>query len=323
MKKLIAAAVASSMTAFAMADIAITGNAKYEYDHTDNAGTTTNTANTEVNLFVKGKSGDTSVVANLELNTHGGADEAGRLDIEDLYMTTKVGDVSVKAGNYASGTSAHLGEIDNGSRGNDKVTLTYSMGDIDIYAGSNGVAAAEENSTVSENMFYGAVIKNVMGNTINVKHHSETQDSFGIKGSMAGVNYRYEATDKDGSGDAYYGELTTKVGELTLGYATLDADVASLLAEDDSSLFALSTGDFSTATGQDQVMLSTAVDGTTFTVKMGTMEKGISSSVDKDYSQVKASRKLASGATAVITFTDEDVSGGSKENMEIELNVAF
>jgi len=30
MKKLIAAAVASSMTAFAMADIAITGNAKYE-----------------------------------------------------------------------------------------------------------------------------------------------------------------------------------------------------------------------------------------------------------------------------------------------------
>ena len=321
-KQLIAAAVATSVSAIAMADVSITGNANYEYfskESTTNYNT--NYSDTEINLSVKGKSGDTSVVANFEIDSHGDASSA--LDIEDTYITTKVGDFTVKAGNYASGTSAHLGEIDNGSRGNDKVTLTYSMGDIDVYAGSNGVAAAEENSTVSENMFYGAVIKNVMGNTINVKHHSETQDSFGIKGSMAGVNYRYEATDKDGSGDAYFGELTTKVGELTLGYATLDADVASLLAEDDSSLFALSTGDFSTATGQDQVMLSTAVDGTTFTVKMGTMDKGISSSIDKDYSQVKASRKLASGATAVITFTDEDVSGGSKENMEVELNVAF
>jgi hypothetical protein len=34
------------------------------------------------------------------------------MDIEDLYMTTKIGDVTVKGGNYATGTSAILGEIE-------------------------------------------------------------------------------------------------------------------------------------------------------------------------------------------------------------------
>jgi hypothetical protein len=47
----------------------------------------------------------------LEFNTHG---TTNALDIEDLYMTTKVGMVDVKGGNYATGTSAIMGEIDEG-----------------------------------------------------------------------------------------------------------------------------------------------------------------------------------------------------------------
>jgi len=56
MKKLIAAAVATSVSAIAVADVSITGNAKYEYFNSQvGSAASTNTANTEVNLSVKGK----------------------------------------------------------------------------------------------------------------------------------------------------------------------------------------------------------------------------------------------------------------------------
>jgi len=326
-KQIIAAAVAASVSAVAMADISITGNAKYEYDNTDNNGTTTNTANTEVNLMFKGKSGDTSVVANLEFQSHGAVDTAGTaglLDIEDLYMTTKVGDVTVKAGNYASSTSAHLGEIDNGGRASNKVTLGYTMGDISVYAGNSGAAGAGD-TALDDNMFAGVVLNNVMGNRVEIKKHNELQDSFGIRGAVGGVDYRVETADHDTEGDTTFASLTTKVGGLTINYSTLDADNANALDEDDSGIFALSTGhaDNATATGQDQLWVSTDMQGTKLDIKAGSMEKGISTTQDRDYTQVKATRKLASGATAIVTFTDQDMAAGSKENLEIELNVAF
>ena len=337
-KQLIATAVAASMSAAALADVAITGNAKFEYDNTDSAGTTSNTTNTEVNLMVKGKNGDTGVVANFELNTHGGntADGSG-IDVEDLYMTTKVGDVAVKAGNWASGTSAHLGEIDNGPRSDNKIDLSYTMGDIKVYAGSSG-SAGNGDGEINDNMYAGVVLSNVMGNTINLKKHNEVQDSYGIKGSVGGLNYRVEAASHDTEGDTTFAELSTSLGAVKLNYAMLSADNAAALDEDDSSLFAVSTGtaDNVTATGQKQIWASTTLAGTVVDVKMGTIEKGIETRgaganqlKDRDYTQVKATRKLSSGSTAVITFTDQDIVYGtshgtsSKENLEIELNVAF
>jgi len=324
-KQLIATAVAASMSAAALADVAITGNAKFEYDNTDNNGTTTNTTNTEVNLMVKGKNGDTGVVANFELNTHGGntADGAG-IDVEDLYMTTKVGDVAVKAGNWASGTSAHLGEIDNGGRSNNKIDLSYTMGDIKVYAGSAG-SAGNGDGEINDNMYAGVVLSNVMGNTINLKKHNEVQDSYGIKGSVEGINYRIETASHDTEGDTTFVELSTEIEGLKINFASLDADNAAALDEDDSSLFAVSSGhaDNSTTTGQRQVWVSTNMDGTTVDFKVGSMEKGISTTQDRDYTQVKATRKLSSGSTAVVTYTDQDMATGSKENLEIELNVSF
>jgi hypothetical protein len=333
-KQLIAAAVAASMSAVAVADVAITGNAKFEYDHTDNNGSTSNTSNTEVNLLVKGKTGDTTVVANLELNTHGdtatdhNSSTSGNqtaIDVEDLYMTTKVGDINVKAGNWASGTSALIGEIDNGARSNNKIDLSTSFGDVKVYAGNNGASQSNGDSTLNNNMYGGVTLNNVMGNTINFKKNSEVQDSFGIKGAVGGVSYRVESSDHDTEGDTTFVELAGSLGGLKVNVASLNADTANALDEDDSSLFALSTGhsDNATATGQDQVWISTNMEGTTVDLKMGSIEKGISTTKDRDYTQVKATRKLASGATAVITFTDQDMSSGSKENLEIELNVAF
>jgi len=330
-KQLIAAAVAASMSAFAMADLSITGDAKYEYDHTDTNGTKTNSANTEMHINFKGKKGDTEVVANFELDTHG--TDGNGIDLEDNYITTKVGDISVKAGNYASSTSGLLGELEEGGRNTNKVTLGYSIGGIDLYAGNSaGGTANDGDATLNNNMFAGASTT-VAGNRIEVKKNSDSRDSWGIKGSLSGVNYRVEQLDDDGTvsgitaGDATYVEVDTTISGIKIQYASIDADNATLITETDSAVFAVEPGAKSTSTGGTQIALSTSVDGTSVTIKSGSVDKGLSSSQDLDYVQVSASRPLASGATAVITYTDQDalssVSVVSSENLEVELNVKF
>ena len=342
-KQLIASAVAATMSAVAMADISITGDAKYEYDHTEDAnGAKTNTGNTEMHINIAGKTGDTGVVAKFELDTSG--DNGAGIDLEDMYMTTKVGDISVKAGNWASGTGALLGELEEGGRAQNKIDLRTTVGDVTFYAGNSDRAASEADNTgtasttnaadgdtaLNNNMYAGAVFK-IAGNTIEVKKNKSTRDSFGIKGAIQGVNYRYEALDHDTSGDASYIGLSTTVGGMTLGYDAIDTDANSLVTEDDSSAFAVSFSDANKvatdATEQQQISVSTSVDGTSITFKSGEITKGLSSSKDMDYMQLQAKRKLASGATAVVTYTDRDqLNGsavGSNENLEIELNVKF
>jgi len=356
-KQLIASAVAATMASVAMADISITGDAKYEYDHSEtSAGVKSNTGNTEMHINFAGKTGDTGVVAKFELDTSG--DNGAGIDLEDMYMTTKVGDINIKAGNWATGTGALLGELEEGGRAQNKIDLRTTVGGVTIYAGNSDKEAAEASNAVSTtsatvsstsvvtavsqstddeadgdtllngNMYAGAIMS-VAGNTIEFKKNSNTRDSYGIKGSLQGVNYRYEAMDDTTSGDASYIELDTTVSGLKLQYAAIDTDSNSLVDESDSGVFAVSFSDAAkvatSATEQKQFAVSTSIDGTTVTVKSGEITKGVSSSKDLDYTQFQAKRTLASGATAIVTYTDRDqiTTGGSNKNLEIELNVAF
>ena len=325
-KQLLAAAVAATMASVASADISITGNAKFEYFNTDNNGTKTNTTNTEVNLGIKGKSGDTSVVANLEFNTHGDVNNgsvANVLDVEDLYMTTKVGDVTVKAGNYASGTSALLGEIDEGGRVTNKVTLSTTLAGAKVYVGNDGSTGTGA-TAINNNMFAG-VSMDVAGWTVQAKKNSPTVNSYGIKGSVAGVGVRLETKDNDtANSDVTFGHLTYSNSGVDFGYAFLDVDnTDSLVGETDSAIFAKENGGIASARDNKQISVKTNIDGNTVTIKSGSIEKGISSTKDKDYFQVAASRKLASGATFAATYTDEDMSSGDKQTMELDLSVKF
>ena len=363
MKKLIAAAVATSVSAIAVADVSITGNAKYEYFNSKTGtAASTNKANTEVNLSIKGQKGDTGVVMNLEFNTHGDVSNgtitattetgsetasavqsyvsttsvsqraAGTLDVEDLYLTTKVGDISVKAGNFASGTSALLGEIDNGGRATNKVDLSTTIGGMKVYAGNTGRGDTGESAidqTALDNNMYAGVSLDVAGNTVQFKKNSPTVDSYGIAGSMNGISYRYEHKDNDAAtSDVNFGEIKGEISGVTLGYAWIDADAVNLVTEDDSSIFAVEmassgTGD-GKSTGNKQIMAATTVDGNKVTFKSGSLENGISSGVDKDYQQISVTRALASGANAVVTYTTKDYNATTDtDTLEVELNVSF
>jgi len=328
-KQLLIAAVAATMTSAAIADVSITGNGKFEYFHTEQTATATNngssdTTNTEVNLGITGKTGDTTVVANIELNTHG-ADDTGAIDVEDLYMTTKIGDVSIKGGNYASSTTALGGEMDQGGRADNKITLSVPVGPATIsYAaatnsddqGTGATALDSDAASVSVSM-------PVAGFNVQVKEQSDSYTMFGISGDVAGFGVRYESKDGDTANtDESFAHITKSVEGIDLGFAWYDADADGLNDEDDSAIFAVENA--GSGDSNQQASASTTVDGNKITVKAGTIGFKAAGTNDRDYSQVSVSRSLASGATLSVLYTDQDTSNtADKQVLEAELSVKF
>ena len=340
-KQLIAAAVAASMSAVAMADVSITGNANYEYFHKTDGGSagdvTSNYGDTEVNISIKGKSGDTSVVANLELDEAADAGTSGKgIDVEDLYISTKIGDVSVKAGDYASGTTALGGEIDEGGRATNKVALSTKVGPATVgYATSNssssGTTFDNDSSSVSLSM-------PIAGMKLSVKEQSDSYTLVGLSGTQGGVNFRLENKDADASNsDVFFYQVGTKMGDLSVSVEGIDADAAGKVTETDSSIFAqeMATVVSGTSTGRSnvdgvqQITLGTSIDGTAITLKAGSL-KGTAGYQDADFMRVEAKRPLASGATLTVSYDDYDDAGVATSGtmydtqlVEIDLSVKF
>jgi hypothetical protein len=297
------------------------------------SGADTNTANTEVNLLVAGKTGDTSVVANFELNSHG-AGSSDTMDIEDLYMKTKVGDVAVKGGNWALGTTALLGEIDEGGRSNNKVDLSTTIAGVKVYAGSD--SAAGTGATEVTSAMYAGVVADVSGWTLQAKKLNANDYGYGISGEIEGFGIRFENKNKKAANsDVNFGQITKTVGDFDLAVAYIDADASGLVTESDSSIFAveMSTATAGTAdTGVDsvaQISAKTSIAGNTVTVKAGTV--GASAGYkDADFTQISASRSLAAGSTLALTYTDKDdrsvatsAADADKQVFEIDLSVKF
>jgi len=330
MKKLIAAAVATSVSAIAIADVSIGGNANYEYFSTTVGSDTTYTADTEVNLNVKGKTGDTGVVLNIEFNNHGGVEAAAsNVDVEDMYLTTKIGDIDVKAGHYGSGTTALAGEIESGARSTDKVTLSTNVGGWTV-----GYAVSEGSTSMNGQGASVSASGTISGVKVQLKEQSDSATYVGVAGSLAGIDYRLENKDADAaSADVFFGDISTKVGDMTVGYTVIDADSAGKITEGDSGILGLSVNGADTkamsgrgvyATGASQFRISAPMAGNTISAKIGTIDDGIAAGTDVDFTELKLTRKLASGATLNLIFDDYDsASGVTTEVIELDLSVNF
>ena len=317
-KQLLIAAVAATMTSAAMADISISGNAKFEYQNVEATGVAINVnqTNTEVNLKLRGQSGDTSVVVDVA------SDGNSALVVEDQYLTTKVGDVTVKAGNHTTGTSSILGEIDEGGRSNNKVTLSTTLGGAKVYVGNGGSSTGSTGFTTINNNMFAGISMDVAGVTVQAKKVNDTEDAFGVSGDMSGVAFRLEQKQGTGSNtDVVFGNVTTDVNGISLGYAWIDADADTLIAEDDSAIFAVENA--GSGDSNSQFTASTSVQGNKVTLKAGTIGFK-AATLDRDYTQVTVSRPLASGATATVTYTDKDTADATdSQTFEAELSVKF
>jgi len=332
MKKLIAAAVATSVSAIAFADVSISGNANYEYFHKEDSGINSNYADTEINVNLRGKSGDTTVVVDMEFDSHGDANTA--LDIENTYLTSKIGDVNVKAGNYSSGTTALIGEIDQGGRATNKVDMSTKLGSATLgYAQEFGGSATDADGTDSAAVYAKMTIGGV---NLQVKEQSDSYTAIGAAGSFNGVNYRVEQKDSDtANSDVLFYEVGTKLGDIDVSYAAIDADQSGLVTEGDSAIFAQEMATDADSTGKtgvdgvSQFTLGTTVDGTALKLRIGELRGATGGYKDAGFSRIEASRALASGAKLVVSYDDYEDTGvttaamSDTQVLEIDLSVKF
>jgi hypothetical protein len=321
MKKLIAAAVATSVSAIAMADVAITGQLKTNFTHTDYQTTTVNDSDafsSEGDLYIKGKSGDTNVVMNIggldSTANQGSAGTDGTLTVEDVYLTTKIGDVNVKMGNYDNGNNT-LRASDRNSR----ASLTTSIGGFNLgYLNGNGGDSQNDEVTIGTELGGVAV-------SYTAKDGGET-----IKAStsMNGVSVSYLGLPSDtANSDRQYIEVATTLGGVGVKFGKAEAETSATI-EGDSWMgdFEGASGAYDLTAGQDvtAVELSTSMSGNKVVFRNVNIDDVASS--DTSFNKVIVTRPLASGATLEVTYTDLDDDGSTStdsETLDIELAVKF
>jgi hypothetical protein len=319
-KQLLIAAVAATMgmgTA-AIADVAITGHAKYVYTNADTSGTvgSVNSAAGEVNLVVDGSHGDTKLHIEQEFNM------GGVRDIEDVWMSTKIGDFGLKLGAWDGSTTAITGSILNNSRSSQKVYVTTSVADVNLGYWTTP-AEADVNDGFTVNTTIGGV-------KLELKESTNTFTSVRVSGKVAGVSLSHENLDADdNTKDATMTSAAYTFNGVTLKADHVRADQAHGITENDGIFQQYDEGKATvTNIGGDinqisQISASMDVAGNMVTLYgiEGTENGGQTNNAFK----VKVTRALAGGTNLVAAYTDAENDGASTdtETFTAELNVKF
>ena len=326
-KQIVAAAVAATMSSVALADISITGATKINYTATEyDNSVTSNAVQNETDVKITGKNGDTTVVIALEMDDSGSnahdasAAATGGLDVEDVYMTTKVGDITVKAGDWDNGNNF----LRASSRSNNQLELGTTMGPIGITYWS-GHGTADDKVT----------LKTDLGG-VGLKYVSQAKDSELVaSANVAGIGVTYHLDNNDTANtDKSSIELTGKLGDFGVKAVRIDTD-SGAVADGDTwagDFEGTTSGAYESHEGANvtaiEVSTNMAGNGVKFIhTKVDALAGSTSAgSADADANKVVITRPLASGATFELTYTSQDVSGNtaeSSDSLDLELSVAF
>ena len=317
-KQIIAAAVAASVSAVALADISITGAAQVNYTNTETAGVAHdgNKFTHESSLKVTGKTGDTTFV----MGFGGGALDNvastqdttahGTFNAEDVYMQTSVAGISVKSGQWDNGNN----ELRASARKNGQLKLGTKVGDVNLGMLTSSAGASAEEFTVGTSLGGVAVsfTKKAAGETIKAS------------GSVGGINIKYLGLPSDtANADRDYIELSTKVGDVAVKVGQANAESAANIRGDswlgDYEETAKVLSDGQDVTG---IELKTAMAGNTLTYRNITVDDVASN--DMDINKFIVTRPLASGATMEVTYTStDDDNAANTDVFDVELRVAF
>ena len=132
-----------------MADISIKGDAYLQYADKGIGQSGSTTVNTKrVNLNVIGKFGVTKVVASFRTDDQN-ANRSSASNLHQFYITTKVGPVNVKAGDFYS--TIGLGAWSKGEKSTDALSLSTKVGPVTlgIYTTNGGTASSEGLATIT------------------------------------------------------------------------------------------------------------------------------------------------------------------------------
>jgi len=320
-KQIVAAAVAATMSSVALADISITGATKINYTATEyDNSVTSNAVKNETDVKITGKNGDTTVVISIEADDADNGSSYSGLDLEDVYMTTKVGDITVKAGDWDNGNNF----LRASSRSNNQLELGTTMGPIGVTYWS-GHGDADDKIT----------LKTDLGG-VGLKYVSQAKDSELVaSANVAGIGVTYHLDNNNTANtDKSSIELTGKLGDFGVKAVRIDTD-SGAVADGDTwagDFEGTTSGAYESHEGADvtaiEVSTNMAGNGVKFIhTKVDALAGSTSSgSADADANKVVITRPLASGATFELTYTSQDVSGNtaeSSDSLDLELAVKF
>jgi len=324
-KQLIAAAVAATMTSVAIADISITGATKVNYTTTDyDNNTSANAVKNETDIKITGKNGDTTVVIALEMDDSDSATASEQegtgatgtgVDLEDVYLTTKVGDIALKVGDWDNGNNFVRGS----DRGLNKLNASTTIGGLGLSFDSGH--AGTDKVTVSTEV-----------GGINLKYANQVKDNeVTVSTTMGGIGINYFGDLNNAANtDRQSVELSGSFGDVGVKVVSIEAESAATITSDSwAGDFEGASGAFDLEAGMDvmAVQLSTQMAGNKVAFTHTSVDKD-TKTADKDrtINKVVVTRPLASGATFELTYSDvtEDATAANSYNqLDLELSVAF
>lgn len=223
-KQVLIAAIAATMTTVSIADVSVSG--KYMGDYTDITGNSNYTQ--KIDLSVQGKTGDSLVVINLDMDSKSadagtGQTSAGDNEIQvgETYLKTKILGVNVKAGSM-KGLNGN-GLTNKSSDAKSKIKLSKKIAGV-----SATLTSADEGTNLNS-----SVSLDLSGEVVGVKvkvqdiAHSDKR-TISASTEMAGVKAKAE---KNKAFAAY--QLSTKVAGVEMAYVNIDADSSAKVTQDD------------------------------------------------------------------------------------------
>jgi hypothetical protein len=305
-KQLLIAAVAATMGTAAIADISITGGMKVNYKNTEYSGTTvsTNNVTNETDLVIAASNGDTKV--HVELSVDGNS----ATGTEDVWLSTKIGDVAVKTGRWNSTDTIFTG---NATRSNGNWILSSTVSGVGIALEGDSNASATKTTLTGD----------ISGVSVKYAMKSASDELF-LSTDVAGFGVTYALIDADAANSSASAITVSKeFNGVTASYSSVDADSSYTIAGD-TAAFGDATGFMNVGDDATAIKLSTSMGGNKISARFVSVDALVAAN-DVDVNTFQVTRALAAGTTLEVTYTDTDESGTTedKEVLDIELAVKF
>jgi hypothetical protein len=343
------------MSAVAIADVSITGAAQVNYTYQDyDSGTDKNTISHDFDLKITGKSGNTTIVMDIEnvdttrdftANTPSVPRVLGTAGTTEVILTTGTTASVLTSTGLSGGSTGTAAEIGNPELNVKNAYMKTSIAGVNVQMGTwTGGEALLANAAPSENKV--SLDTTVGGIKLQYENNpaADAGNSVTVSGGMEGVNVTYEKfeTKDDVIVDLAYGPIKAQYRNIDLDSSTndqtsyqIDADVQGMTvtyANIDAKDGVSSDGFFgeydgtTTAKKIDQADgfgLKTSMAGNTVNLK--SYEVTRKDATVEDHNKVVVTRALESGATLEVTYDNMDTgtASTSKDTLDIELRIAF
>ena len=337
-KQLLIAAVAATMATASMADISIKGSANIKMAGKDLSTNTFTTQSSSQNMDVDitGSNGATKVIAHLDIDnasSTGGTDtstDGGTINVDKLYMTTAIGSVNVKAGDWSSCVGMVEG-VQKCTTTNNSISLSTKVGGYTV-----GVSGGMSDDSATNSL---AISGKVAGFDVKIKESEHTYTDIAVKGDLAigtGTGFYVEHMNRDAAdSDATLIAAHTVINGVTVKAASWEADTAGVTAAnlntgDIRPLGTSLVGDYHTAHALTLASIKDIkgvganmdIQGNNVNVVVGNYDTTTLNNLD--FADVVVTRKLAAGTTLDMSYGKIDTSAtADTTNFGAIINVKF